>query len=688
MSVLNWKNVDAPRFGDTSDLLRGAGNTIVESGRLLGNAIGGIQADYQNRNASQLAANMAKYATPADYQAAVASGALMNNVHADALTPEANKSILSRAGDLANQEYYKALAAKAGLDQEKAQTNWDQRNELSKQFTEAIQSGNIPTEMSNLTPANQKYILDALNNRSQLNKDASSIALNNSQIARNLVGTQGDNLDNQIKQNRVAQTNIGTQSLVKTDQENKAQDDINQRTALEDGSGKGLLTNFDYSVTQSQNRNLPENVRAVYAKNAYDIEQHIRNTYGDDIVTDFNNYKNGLRNSSGSSTQYMLNTPKGGQTSYIPKNNDGSPITFGNANTVQAKRLDDMKNNLVKDASTAIGNWQITKETMERNAPKVFGNDWRSTEFTPQNQEKVADSIANNEIIGRNVDPSKVFASLKGTKYASVGSIKNAADWAAAKEIVYSNETPVNAPDLNSMTDNRNSLGSKLDGLSGRFSSDQISKNNMDTSNKIESFKQQNQVLLNNAGLSGQIAMDNIDPNQKKEDIQKQFYDRFGITKQDQNSVSAGRIADAMKLVRGYAENKGLKLSDKALATVAINAMSANDYLIKNKIPVFNGSQNVSPQTVISYNDVDKILTNYKALANTQASNGQTMDQLGELLSKNKQQISNIDSYQKSLNDAAMAVQNAKNARERSFASAKYKKQYNLVAPVLGLKPL
>ncbi len=61
----------------------------------------------------------------------------------------------------------------------------------------------------------------------------------------------------------------------------------------------------------------------------------------------------------------------------------------------------------------AAGAYQITYGTLKQYAPKLFGENWRSVTYTPENQERLAEAIYND---ARNGDLQKTWASLPSNK--------------------------------------------------------------------------------------------------------------------------------------------------------------------------------------------------------------------------------------------------------------------------------
>jgi hypothetical protein len=87
--------------------------------------------------------------------------------------------------------------------------------------------------------------------------------------------------------------------------------------------------------------------------------------------------------------------------------------------------------------SSAVGKYQFTQETVANLAPKVFGNSWQNTVFTPENQDKLAEALFNERKNGNLKD------TWQGLPNATAGAYKDK-PWSEMKDIISSVESPVN----------------------------------------------------------------------------------------------------------------------------------------------------------------------------------------------------------------------------------------------------
>jgi len=93
MATLTWRNVDAPNFNSSNDLLNNGIATSNNAIQALQTLVNGIRGQNQNQAANQLAQNLIQYSDPKQLQTSITNGNVYAGVDTNNLTPEAIASI-------------------------------------------------------------------------------------------------------------------------------------------------------------------------------------------------------------------------------------------------------------------------------------------------------------------------------------------------------------------------------------------------------------------------------------------------------------------------------------------------------------------------------------------------------------------------------------------------------------------
>lgn len=393
---LTWRDVAAPDF-------RSAMQGFGQFSEMLNSALGGadkalgVWDENKTTDASKqfILDAFSKYQTPEQLAAAQADGSLMAGMDPKRLNESALEFLVNRPKDLLSME--STRLANESTKQDTAirgtEFGWktDDRaaNDAAKPFAfQMLQSvsqpgkdGGAPTEaeisqrMS--TMMSDPKFASAV---SQLSPDAQANLFKNPQEV--LKGALG------IKQDRqqIVQSDFNMEKgrwefqAAKADRADQLAGGAAAQAVIQGGgsdveTARGILSGM----------NLSPGAFAV-AMNT------ISGTYGNVYSPD--SYNQPLPGANGGGTAEGWNVAVGGTA--LPSNvkTMGDAFTYGRNVLIPATRnRADLGLAGTGKGSSAVGGYQITSGTMEEFGPKVFGDGWRSIQWTPQNQDKMAKAI-------------------------------------------------------------------------------------------------------------------------------------------------------------------------------------------------------------------------------------------------------------------------------------------------------
>jgi hypothetical protein len=407
MAALTWRNVDAPDFRGSLDAYR-------QSSQMLNQALGGASDalgkfdNAQNQGANQqVMLEALKYNDPKAYQDALASGSLTAGVDPRRLSTATIQGLGSRSGDLLNQAVtgQRLQSAQYGQNRtEQLNSATDNAREAIGAMTAAAASG----DPAQVAAARQQYgpILAQLQGDQQIGlaKDAQS-------LQSGFLGNQSKAFNNMTTQRDDAETRAAQAAFT----------DVLRRSASPDDAR---------SILESQNYD-----PAVRAKLNNMIQAQFPGTYGSLSSGSGGGIAPSAPGTHGTKAGSAYDATVGFQATPTPISGMtmGQAVDFGEKSLIPATRgRADL--GLPPDlGSSAMGPFQITASTMKDLGPKVFGDKWKDTPMTPENQDKLGKELFDQRKGG---DLSKTWTSLPD---AAPGAYKNKS-WDEMRNIIAQGE--------------------------------------------------------------------------------------------------------------------------------------------------------------------------------------------------------------------------------------------------------
>lgn len=399
MAQLTWREVSAPNFGGVQDSLNSAA-------RLLGGASSGLSTAFGQFGDQRTLQELAKYSDAQKLQEDVASGQF-NTANASA---EALGKIMSRPTNL--------------IENATAQQNLDYRGQLNPYLIEGKKLENTSTGLSNDHAKINNPLVEAKNRQANV----STLDTYNEMVANRNAGYAATSWYDKNVQSGMLDSVEGINTLR---QEIGQMDPRMQQLLLP----KLAAINPDAFTPQLTTGTAPAGVVGSSVPGATSLIAGAASTGTAPSATG----TAGTRN--GNSYDVVLgNGAFGLPAKPVSQSTLGELGDFGR-NTLIPNTRNNEKLGLagIGKGSSAVGKYQFTQETVSRLAPKVFGKEWQTTVFTPENQDKLGEALF-NETKGGNL--KTIWQGLPNT---TAGAYKDV-PWSDMKEIISKVESPVDGP--------------------------------------------------------------------------------------------------------------------------------------------------------------------------------------------------------------------------------------------------
>lgn len=422
--ALTWRNVDAPNLGTAVDATRVAANMFGNAAGGLSDAIGqfGRQQNRLTDTAAQLAA--LRFQDPNSYRDALVSGSLFNGIDTSKLTPDAVAGLGSRVGQLITQATNQQELDKGAYNFDRQKTinaAADAARPAVAELLGAAQRGDR-TGLNNAYAANQSVI-------GQLPLDVQQqLADRNQGLVRGDLGNQRTGFDNAVAYRTDNDQQAAMAALTAIQRNSLSADDARAAVArLAPNLSPGALS----AVQDQVNRMFPGTFGPMGngpAAGALTSPAAGTGASGTMKGNPFDTYVGG--GAFGNSDKPLTSMNMGeavnfGKNTLIPNTRNNAQL--GLAGTGQG--------------TSAMGAFQITAGTMENYGPKVFGKDWQNTPMTPENQDKLAQAIFNDNKDG---NLKNTWTSLPN---ATPGAYKDVS-WDQMRQLIAGGEVGQTIPEL------------------------------------------------------------------------------------------------------------------------------------------------------------------------------------------------------------------------------------------------
>lgn len=393
MAILTWRDVAAPNLTPAIQAAGQAATLFDRAGSGLQNAIQGFDKEMAAGQNQQVLLNMLQHTNRADYEAALASGALTAGVDPKRLSAATLSALGNRAGDL--QRLGMNDLSMQNTQQRMSIEQQDQERKLKMQGISDAAAPGFNSQLSQATgldmsgvaqlpPDQQAKLADSLTRAQTAGVDAQNAVLNKQ------------------RQEQVAGYLARGRTLANQDQ---------ARVFLE-GIADPVVRNAVYQGLSGQ-------FKGLYGPDAVFSQEGVAGfTPGAGGPTTAGAQGAGTMN--GSDWDVVLGGGKYGLPSQpVTEMTIGDIQQFGRdvliPNSKGAKEF-----GLPSDqGSSAVGRYQFTQGTLEEYGPKVLGPNWKSQKFTPEVQDKLAEALFNDRKSGN------LKATWQGLPNSTAGAYKD-----------------------------------------------------------------------------------------------------------------------------------------------------------------------------------------------------------------------------------------------------------------------
>lgn len=454
--VLTWRNVDAPNLGTAVDASRVAANQFAGAASGLSDAIGafGREQTRQADAAAQLAA--LRFQNPNDYRNALVDGSLFNGINTSRISADGAAALGSRVGQLINQATNQQELDKGAYNfgrQQKLNAATDAAGPAVAELLGAAQRGDR-VSLQNAYAQNQG-VLGALTPDQQ-----AQIASNNQGLVRGDLGNQRTGFDNAVAYRQDNDNQAAAAAFNELSRTSLTADDMRAGIArlapnLSPGAMQALLNRA--------NQMFPGTIGPIGTAQA-----------GGALFAGAPSSSGvalggaGAGGARGNAFDTVIgNGAFGTPQQPLTSMSMGDAINFGKNTLIPNTRNNASLGLAGTDkGSSAMGAFQITAGTMENYGPKVFGADWKNTQMTPENQDKLAKAIFDDNKGG---NLKSTWASLPN---ATPGAYKNV-PWEQMRNVIAGGEVGQSLPEIRA---NQRDLGTAAN-AAGALMQSRLSQN-------------------------------------------------------------------------------------------------------------------------------------------------------------------------------------------------------------------
>ena len=351
MAQITWRNVDSPDFRGSADGARIAALSLDRAFGALGDSLDKFDATRRTDATNAAINNAMNYSSPEALRAAIASGEVFNGVNRGLINPAGFAALDARTGTLLNQD-----VTAQSLD-------------FNRQMN--------PIRLSDAQSAN----------RVALGTEAARIAapgLQN-QVTQNQIrsGTLANDFTAATQPGRIESTNSGNAFSV-----------YNNNRTIQTNSDSDLGRNIASDFIRGSG-NQQEALAALAERS--DISPAVREHASRYIQSQpegaFGANAAFAPVTPGGSAPGTAGTQRGGQYdathTYRPTGNNPAvtEMTLG--------QVQDYQRGTLRPATghSPVGAYQINYDTLSEFGPKVFGENWRNVQMTPENQDRLGQAI-------------------------------------------------------------------------------------------------------------------------------------------------------------------------------------------------------------------------------------------------------------------------------------------------------
>jgi hypothetical protein len=390
---LTWRNVEAPDFRSSMEGFRLFSDQLNRAFGTAKDTIGGIQREREDAQSNALLFDLASYTNnPDKLQADLASGALRAKYNPSQLSDEALKALANRPKELL------AYASEAANQQH---LDWGRRNVVNDDA--ALRSAApVLAEFQKLRAAGDdagaQKILDS--NKELISKlhpsVTSGLIKGGLDLARDQAGLTGTRVGNFVTSKRFEWEGTDRQE----ERDATALTGI-LRTKAVDGMDVESIVNQNYdSLVKQYGPQVVEAARNRAISSLGGLQTQFDPGAGGGTVGSAGAPGNGTGIGGKNLYDVLLGDTSNGGNSYgfappkpVSQMTMGELFNYQRSTMVPATAKAGVGGG---KGSSAAGAYQIVSKTLEDAAPEVFGANWRNVQFTPENQDKIAEYLFNN----------------------------------------------------------------------------------------------------------------------------------------------------------------------------------------------------------------------------------------------------------------------------------------------------
>lgn len=396
-NTLTWRDVAAPDFNTGLRAINTAGANISQGFDTIGNALGNFQTYRQGQAANEVLNNAAGFSDPTKLRSAIADGSLFGGIDRSLVTPQTLAALNAQPGTLLDQ----------GLTQER--------------LTHAQQIDPLLTQGQGLVNQHQ-----AITNQFDTAADPlrlKGLALTNSRTAAEtgLTGAQTKDLNQRTDQSGTSYAR-GTQEY---DDQQAAVQLINQ-LKTQTNTPDDVQNLISSPAVQALSPGARQNV--VNAAQSF--------LSGSPAPAGAGPGTRGIAGAAGAIPGSQAASPFTAIPGYMaqPGDPDITTMKIGDVQNYQTNTLLKRSPGPGLAPATSIGAFQINRDTITQYGPKALGSDWKNQVLTPENQDKIARAIFEDNKNGNLKDQ---WSSLPNAK---AGAYKDKT-WEEMRPVIMAGET-------------------------------------------------------------------------------------------------------------------------------------------------------------------------------------------------------------------------------------------------------
>ena len=468
MSALTWRNVSSPDFSGSASLYKTASEQLDKATSGLSTGLKDWQGARMSRAEDQIAQQASQYDSPEAYRAALASGQILSGVDQGLIGKKLIEAAASQESAIAAREKQGAQYAMPEIDGliQQAMLNKDDAavSSLVQQYGKQLRLTNSPYADPFKVQSLQEGVKNADAKKAAPYLENAISAASAAGFSDNALAIRNNNIESLQRSGSPMFVEGAVDNVLNKDWLNKVIAATSAQTML--GGKLSVLQQAEKTATPNQKIALYKQFPDMNSK---DTLLAVANESGNYTNSD----QKPIANAASLATTAISGAVSKSKSNYTNANDDPASgantvvgdgkfkvpslegkliakLTIGELEPIQKElidatrgRTDVFKELTPTTGSSALGKYQIVRETMQKVAPKVFGKDWKNVQFSEENQDKMGEYLF-RETVKSGMPLSKQWVGLGkkefGGKYSDPAKAKNLS-WEEVKKDLFASES-------------------------------------------------------------------------------------------------------------------------------------------------------------------------------------------------------------------------------------------------------